>query len=379
MSDGVLEGVAAGSAGALGRAARTAPRVAGRARYAASQAARVAWYASHYAALLRIAPITPEPGVPPYKPKAAAPDPRATRRAFMALFEQDLANIEAGLYPAPRGPAPRAVMRGLARSRLMFADAPEVARRRRDKGAVEVRAAAAPAARDGGQARYPTYYVQNFHYQTDGWFSRRSARLYDTQVEVLFTGAADAMRRLALAEVARALRGRDQRDVRLLDVACGTGRFLEQALDAFPRLAATGLDLSPAYVEEARERLAPWRHAAVVEANAEAAPFEPGAFDVVTCVYLFHELPPRVRPIVAAEMARITAPGGLVVLADSIQQGDDPNLDQMLEVFPRVFHEPYYAHYATDDLAAHFTAAGLTPDRTNQGFLTKVMTFRKPG
>ena len=31
-------------------------------------------------------------------------------------------------------------------------------------------------------ARYPDYYLQNFHYQTDGWMSAKSALLYDYQV-----------------------------------------------------------------------------------------------------------------------------------------------------------------------------------------------------
>ena len=38
-------------------------------------------------------------------------------------------------------------------------------------------------------ALYPAYYLQNFHYQTDGWMSAESARLYDFQVETVFLGA----------------------------------------------------------------------------------------------------------------------------------------------------------------------------------------------
>jgi len=45
---------------------------------------------------------------------------------------------------------------------------------------------------------YPSYYLQNFHYQTDGYLSELSANLYDLQVELLFNGAADAMRRRIL-------------------------------------------------------------------------------------------------------------------------------------------------------------------------------------
>ena len=34
------------------------------------------------------------------------------------------------------------------------------------------------------------HYLQNFHFQTDGYLSEASAELYDYQVEVLFSGGA---------------------------------------------------------------------------------------------------------------------------------------------------------------------------------------------
>jgi ubiquinone/menaquinone biosynthesis C-methylase UbiE len=352
-------------------ASPTATRLLGRLGYAATQGARVAWYTAHYALLRAMTRGGARQGdSPPPRPSAPPPDRTKVRAAFRALFNADRANIEAGLYPAPRDLDPTRLLATLRRSRAFFADARVVEERRRRRGGTEARAL--------GSGRYPSYYLQNFHYQTDGWLSRRSARLYDTQVEVLFTGAADAMRRAALAELARALQGRDQRRVRLLDVACGAGRFLEQIMDAFPRLDATGVDLSPAYIEEAAERLASWPTARVLEANAESLPFENGSFDVVASIYLFHELPPRVRTLVAAEMARVVKPGGMVVFADSIQTGDDANLDRMLETFPHWFHEPYYASYLAEDLDALWTAAGLTKEREGLAFLTKVRTYRKP-
>lgn len=345
-----------------------------RARYAAAQGARVAWYSAHYALLramtrgaerdVRKSAAIPQSSAPP-------PDRMKIRAAFRALFDADRANIEAGLYPSPRDFGPGKLMKALRQSRDFFADARLVNERRDRGGATEARAL-------DPSGRYPAYYRQNFHFQTDGWFSRRSARLYDTQVEVLFTGAADAMRRIALAEVSREIRGKDQRKVALLDVACGAGRFLEQLMDAFPRVRATGADLSPAYVEEAAERLAPWPSARVIEANAESLPFDDGTFDVVTSIYLFHELPPRVRSLVAMEMARVVKPGGFVVFADSIQTGDDPNLDRMLEAFPGWFHEPYYASYLAEDLDAIWGEAGLVRERGMTAFLTKVRTYRKP-
>lgn len=339
--------------------------------YAAAQSLRVAWYAGHYAIGRRLSgPIEP-PGEPPYAARHPAPDRARLRKAFLAVFARDLADIEAGLYPPPRDADPRALPSALAASAAYFADLPALERRRAARAGTEVR-------ERRPSNRYPAYYMQNFHYQTDGWLSRRSARLYDAQVEILFTGAADAMRRRALAAVARHLRGRDQRALSILDVGCGAGRFLAQTLDAFPRLQAMGVDLSEAYLAQAREALAAWPRVRLEAANAEALPCSEAAFDLVVSIYLFHELPPRVRAQVAAEMARVTKPGGLVVFADSIQTGDDPNLDRLLEYFPRAFHEPFYSSYCEEDLDALFAASGLRLESEETAFLTKVRSYRKP-
>ena len=349
--------------------ARLADRI-GRVRYAAAQSARVAWYMGHYFAARRLSRPFDRPGEPRFRPQSAPGDQAKIRSAFLSLFAKDRANIEEGLYPAPEDLRFDRLAEGLSHSAAFFKDLPEVDARRWEKRGVEVRA-------EAPTGRYPTYYLQNFHYQSGGWLSEDSAELYDTQVEVLFGGAADAMRRIALGELSRALRGKDQRKTRVLDVACGNGRFLEQALAAFPRLKAMGLDLSPAYLGKARRRLQAYPHVELIAGQAEAIPLETGQVDLASCVYLFHELPPRVRPLVAAEIARVVAPGGGLVLADSLQLGDAPDLDQMLEYFPHGFHEPYYGSYLKEDLIGLFEAAGFVHEHTEIAFLTKVLRFRR--
>jgi ubiquinone/menaquinone biosynthesis C-methylase UbiE len=342
----------------------------GRAGYALAQSARVAWYGAHYAVSRRFSGPVDRPGEPAYRPKAPAPETTDVRAAFVELFAKDRRNIEAGLYPAPREFGFKQSLRALDASFRYFRDLPSVDARRLDRRGVEVRAAA-PA------GRYPAYYLQNFHFQTGGWLTEESAKLYDTQVEILFTGAADAMRRIALGELAKALKGRDQRRAPLIDVACGTGRFLQQIGQAYPRMPLTGLDLSPAYCERAREALRARGHADIVVGDAEKMPFADASFAAMTCVYLFHELPPRVRRAVAAEMARVLAPGGIFVLADAIQTGDAPALDQMLEYFPIGFHEPFFSSYQSEDLQALFGEAGFDLQARETAFLTKVLVFRR--
>lgn len=348
----------------------TVSKLAERTRYTVEQGVRVAWYSAHYLAARRVSQPFDRPGEPKFRPKSPPGDRREIQNAFLDLFAQDRANIEAGLYPAPREVSPAKLMRALTRSAQFFRDVPRVDERRVERRGVEVRT-------NAHVGRFPAYYLQNFHYQTGGWLSEESATLYDTQVEVLFAGAADAMRRVALGELARALRGRDQRETTVLDVACGNGRFLTQTMEAFPRLKAKGLDLSPPYTDVARARLAPWPQVEIVVGAAEALPFADASVDAVTCIYLFHELPPRVRADVAREIARVLKPGGAFVFADSLQQGDAPHLDQMLEYFPVGFHEPFYGSYQAEDLAALFGGAGLTLETTRLAFLTKVLRFRR--
>ena len=40
----------------------------------------------------------------------------------------------------------------------------------------------------GNTSIFPDYYLQNFHWQTDGWLSTRSAASYEYTTESLFSG-----------------------------------------------------------------------------------------------------------------------------------------------------------------------------------------------
>jgi hypothetical protein len=54
---------------------------------------------------------------------------------------------------------------------------------------------------------YPRYFRHTFHYQKDGWFSRESAKVYDTSTETLFVGRQDAMQRHTLVPFAKFMEG----------------------------------------------------------------------------------------------------------------------------------------------------------------------------
>jgi ubiquinone/menaquinone biosynthesis C-methylase UbiE len=347
-------------------------RFATRLAYGARQLPRVAWYIGHGMVMRRLSETVRRNAQgtrPRGHTKAPVPDRSRLYADMAVLFQQDLANVEDGIYPLPAdhdGSWPTV----LNRSRLFFQDLPDV-HRRRERG--EHRQVLSEQTR----GKRPDYYLQNFHYQSGGWMTPDSAQRYDTQVEVLFNGSANATRRQALLPLHEIFTGRDQRRLRLLDVGCGTGRFLDFCKQAWPRLPSAGLDLSEAYVTEAKRHLRSWCWINLMVANGEAIPFANETQDAVTSIFMFHELPPKVRRVVFGEFARVLKPGGRLVLVDSLQLGDQPDYDGMLELFPQSYHEPYYRSYLEEDFAAMAQSRGLRNIRNVNAFVSKVMVFDK--
>jgi ubiquinone/menaquinone biosynthesis C-methylase UbiE len=337
----------------------------------ASQTLRTGYYAALYRVSNRMAAgLGADTG--PVQITRPVPGLWPLLQDVLALQARDAQNVREGYYPSP-GDEGGSLASHIEAVRLMFADLPQSAGRRLEKRSQE--AASLPQAEG-----LPDYYTQNFHYQTGGWLTADSAKVYDVQVETLFMGAAGAMRRQAIPPIADYLRGRDQREMRLLDVACGSGRFLQQLAQAFPAMPMTGCDLSEAYLDEAHRFLSSRRNVTLEQGNAEALPFEPDSFDIVTCVYLYHELPREVRRRVTESVARVLKPGGIFVLVDSLQWGDIEAYDGLLEAFPQRFHEPYYLDYLDDKLEGAggvLAGAGLTVSKSFPALLSKVAVSRK--
>jgi ubiquinone/menaquinone biosynthesis C-methylase UbiE len=285
------------------------------------------------------------------------------------LLLSDAMAVREGIYP-PMEDEPASPFSHLVRARRMLADLTRALDRRKINDTETAKAEATAA-------DVPDYYAQDFHFQSGGYLTDESARLYDVQVETLFMGAAGPMRRTALRPIAEFMRGRDQRHVSLLDVACGTGRFLRQVRLAWPAMQLKGLDLSQPYIDEARRHLRGLRAPELIRAAAERMPLADASMDIATAVFLYHELPAEVRRQVTAEIARVLKPGGLFIFIDSLQIGDRPSWDGLLEAFPARFHEPYYQHYTTDNLESMFAAAGLRAQLSHTAFLSKVMARRK--
>lgn len=143
----------------------------------------------------------------------------------------------------------------------------------------------------------------------------------------------------------------------VLDVATGTGA---QAL-AFADVAGTvvGVDLSEAMLRMARRKHSP-RHVTFQRADAAALPFANETFDAACVSFALHEMPSSVRDRVLREMARVTRPGGTIVVVDyGLPQ---QRLARSL-VFRAVklYEGELYADFMRSDLDALLRAAGIEP------------------
>jgi len=94
----------------------------------------------------------------------------------------------------------------------------------------------------------------------------------------------------------------------VLDLACGSGRYLKKLLDRGAKVAL-GLDVSPEMLRRAKEVTTN-----LVRGDLLHLPFQPHTFEVITCGMAVGHVQDLSSAL--AEMSRVLIPGGLVVYSD---------------------------------------------------------------
>lgn len=294
-------------------------------------------------------------------------DFQALFKSIYQLHKKDIENIEKGLYPKSVLETRTALQHALSLQRVMR-DAVKVGMRMRQQKNHDF-SKAALAIGEG----LPEYYLRNFHFQTDGYLSSNSAQIYDHQVEILFNGAAQPMRRLSLPPILQKFSREDSFSI--LDIGCGTGSLTIDLARAFPKAKITAIDLSFPYLKKAQERLKDFPRVSFLHANAEELPFKDEFFDVVTCCFMFHELPRPQRLKVIKEMVRLKKINGVGVITDALQNNDDLELHWALERFPMSYHEPFFTNYLKYPLEDMVQSVADQQTQTQKGFFSKAVSW----
>ncbi len=129
---------------------------------------------------------------------------------------------------------------------------------------------------------------------------------------------------------------------RVLDVACGEG--YGSALLAAVAGGVTGIDIAPEAVRHASTAYAGVAHLNFAVGSAAALPLPDACVDVVVSFETIEHLPRPDQPQMIAEIARVLAPGGIVVLSA-------PNPIEYSDA--RGYRNPFHTHEPSrDELAS---------------------------
>jgi SAM-dependent methyltransferase len=99
--------------------------------------------------------------------------------------------------------------------------------------------------------------------------------------------------------------------IHVLDLACGTGNYLQTQSNHFTqeKVLFTGMDLSEAMLEKARAKEI---NAHFIQGNAETLDFEDGTVEMINNNFAFHHFDQKEK--VLLEIMRVLPPGGRLVI-----------------------------------------------------------------
>lgn len=214
------------------------------------------------------------------------------------------------------------------------------------------------------QIDYPDYYFsQNFHGIKGGYLSLSAALSYDPIVQYVLPPGESIVRSALIDSITCQPR-------RILDLGCGTGSTTLKLKQAFPQAEVIGLDLSPYMLVVAHDKAQTANlDISFCHGLAEAAPFPPNSFDLVTASLLFHELPPAIVPDILRECFRLLRSGGEVMILD----GNQPVL-RSTPWLMEIFEEPYIKAFAQNSLDADLSAIGFGAVQTEAIWLIHQIT-----
>jgi len=145
-------------------------------------------------------------------------------------------------------------------------------------------------------------------------------------------------------------------DSRLLDVATGTGAqafaFAEKVREVI------GVDLSEEMLRIARRKNR-FPNVKFQQGDATHFPFGDASFDASCVSFALHEMPLSIRQQVIREMARVTKPGGTVIVVD---YGLPRNrvMSWLAYHVVKLYEPDPYAGFVRSDVAALLEGAGIS-------------------
>ena len=192
-------------------------------------------------------------------------------------------------------------------------------------------------------------------------YGRLFASCYDRFLAATEEGGLRERRHALLAEA----RGR------VLEIGAGTGLNLDHYGDAVTELVMTEPEAPMA--QRLRERAA--GRGRVVEAPAEALPFDDASFDTVVSTLVLCTVRDPGRAL--TEVRRVLAPGGRLLFLEHVRS-QDPGLARWQDRLDPLWRRFGHGCRCNRDTAGLLAAAGLPPQRLERGTLPKAAPIVRP-
>ncbi len=208
----------------------------------------------------------------------------------------------------------------------------------------------------------PSYYRKlEIHTQPGNYQGEFAGILYHWMISPFFVHRDDG------DEMGWALaRGVPKRDYRrILDLGCGVGKSTFAYCDLYPDAEVFGLDYAAEMLKYAH-KLAEERGKKVhfVQRMAESTRLESASFDLVTAIFLFHELPAKARDAVVREAYRVLRPGGVFAIMESppfkvLNRDYSPLSEFLLDSTGRRMADPFIPEFFREDRVEMFRRGGF--------------------
>ncbi len=147
------------------------------------------------------------------------------------------------------------------------------------------------------------------HHQKNLHFFTKWSNQYDSGI---LTSWLERMQKHALQEILK--NKTDAPSVAILDIGCGTGQLLSKLALKYKTAKLIGIDLTPAMLKIAKQKLKPYKNIQLQEASVEKLPFKDKSFDYVLTTEAFHHFPDPNKAL--QEMKRVLKDNSKIILID---------------------------------------------------------------
>jgi ubiquinone/menaquinone biosynthesis C-methylase UbiE len=219
------------------------------------------------------------------------------------------------------------------------------------------------------------YYLKNYHYQTDGYFSLQSARRYDVQIELVFLGLAQKVRHAAAAALTKFLP--QGGSYKMLECGAGTGDLGAWLQGIYPASDILITDPSVQYLRWAQTKY-PKLQFRFEPTFIEELSFCPSSsLDALCAGFIFHEIPQDDARKGLAEAFRVLKPGSYLMTFDAAQRQDGAENAFALDLFERAYYEPYYKQYRDGSIDDELRSAGFSVVHQQMLLFSRMVIARK--